>query len=122
MKLNPDLLRDILVWCEDNLPQKSLSIMATNIHIPDWSSQQIVYHLTLLSESGYIKTRSFGVDMNKDFIVERMTMNGHELLSTMRNETTWKKIKEILDKFGLVAFPTILTQLSPFLLKLLGIQ
>ena len=49
MKLEPELIKDILIWCEENLPREdNLISQASDIKIDNFSTYQIVFHAKLL--------------------------------------------------------------------------
>ncbi len=101
MKLEPDLIREILVWCEDNLPNKEKNYEASELSIKGYTSDQIVYHITLLSESGYIDVLDASAGNQINYFLNRLTMNGHQYLSLLRSKA-WKTAKSLLHEVGVI--------------------
>lgn len=104
MRLNPDCIRDILFYIEENTDYQNWtdfprSPQNFNIKLKnDYPANEILYHLELCEEYGYIITtnsQSIGAIQ-----VKRLSVLGHEFLENIRQDTNWNKTKEISQKVG----------------------
>lgn len=108
MKLNPDCIRAILLYLEEN--QK---IDATNgrikpipwaSHLPetitDFSAEDIMYSVKQMSEAGLINTSQYRAVNKIDYIFNDITPYGHEFLENIRTEENWSKTKTTAEKLG----------------------
>ena len=97
MKLDPDLIRKILIAYEE-LPYGGGE---DEIEITGYPPDQLHYHQEILEEAGYIKA-----DIQKDIggsleiFPERLTYQGHDFLEASRNDNNWNKTKDIMAKTG----------------------
>lgn len=119
MKLNPDCIRDLMLTLEEitcinvgsrytfrGVNCESLAHKFLNAY----EESEIAYTPIQLSESGYIEM-PFKCD-NKIRVVEMgnilyVTPKGHELISNMKAEGNWDKIKKILAPMGGVSLAVI---------------
>lgn len=100
MKRNPDLIRDILEYIEEN--HNGINYIQSNhIKLDGVNLAEISYHLGLLSDSNMIIAKERRDSGAPPFwIVYRLTNDGHEFLEAARNETNWNKTKENMTKAG----------------------
>jgi hypothetical protein len=102
MKLDPDLVRDVL-----------LAIEASNENPLGWitlkiegkSKSELAYHTLLLSEAGFIEAQdlcTIGPD-GFDWKPKRLTYQGHEFLNAIREKEIWRQTKEAAKKGGVEA-------------------
>jgi len=95
-----DIIREILTKLEENLSPSNI------LQLSDFSSEQresISYHSELLIEAGLVDgemIKSMGRDI-PEFLITRLTWNGHEFLDTIKNETVWKKTKKSFTNSGI---------------------
>jgi len=109
MKIDPDLFKKILLWCEENLPSKpTIILQASDIEIPGFTQEQIFYHTDLLIEQGYIKGEKSDTLIEENFDIDRLTMNGHQLLKAFEDENLGKKATDFILKYGLPLAPTLI--------------
>lgn len=100
MKLNLDLLREIVIlieaeneWQIEN-PWKIVSVTG-------YSNKEIQYHLRMLTERGFLHKESIieltgdmsGAPVSK-YLPDALTFSGHEFLESVRDPEVWKKAKE----------------------------
>ncbi len=98
MKLDPDLVRSILIEYE-KLPYGG---SGENVKIEGYSEEQICYHTEILSEANFLMAKIehyIGGDL-PDIFPERLTYAGHEFLEASRNDQAWKRAKQILAPTG----------------------
>ncbi|MBQ6994991.1 MAG: DUF2513 domain-containing protein [Lachnospiraceae bacterium] len=114
MKLEPNCVRDILLFCE-----KSLGINADlsweTLHLPNfcqslpsYTKETIAYTLILLDEAGYINCHVIEADNGiVDIYVFRLTYFGHEFIETIRSNSVWEKLTSCVAKIGSASLPVI---------------
>ena len=122
MKLDMDLIRKLLIWCEDRIPAEGRSYCTADIEIKGYTHCQIVNHVKLLVDNGYLSATdltAYGED--KYYIFDNLTLDGHQFLGLIRNDNLWKHINEIFGKVGLATLPVVITQVAPYIKQLLGI-
>ena len=121
MKLDTDLIRKVLLWCEDKLPDKERSYQASEIEIKGYTSDQILYHVALLVDGEYLKVIDASAGSYKDYFIERLTYDGAQFLEIIKSNTVWKKFKEKAKELGLPTVQVILPILVDLLKKQLGL-
>jgi hypothetical protein len=87
MKRDMDLLRAMLLKIEEQ-PFGSF----VTPEVPGYSDDELYYHAKLAEEAGFI-IANFTMS---GFTVQRLTYAGHEFLDAAREETLWKKAKQIV--------------------------
>lgn len=118
MKRDLDLIKIILLEIEkkdDTSPITSLSII-------EYDQKLVDYNIHLLNQAGLIKANITRVGANEiyDPIILEMTWSGHEFLDSARNETVWKKSKELIKQHGgSVPFEVLKSVLNQVALSLL---
>ena len=110
MKLNHDCIRAILCHFEsttnitvneDGVEIDPIPIEAFYKGLPKFDKANIYYSLCILEDVGFIVAASqYGDDGISDFLVERMTYEGHEYLESIRDAKTWASVKKALGKIG----------------------
>lgn len=116
MKLNPDAVRSILLFLEENItyededseyPQKRTefvpNLIVTNNYFSAFKSTEVSYALDLLIKEGYISTIGKPYFVNGILEMARidgLTEKGHDLLDNVRNDDSWKLVKKIASKIG----------------------
>jgi hypothetical protein len=92
LKRDMDLVRELLIQITDNnlLPHE------------EWSDG-VIYHLKMLSDVGYIKGIAF-MQAYQGLIAApsnpQLTWPGHEFLDTIKSQTVWDKIKNVIKDKG----------------------
>ncbi len=96
MKLNKDLVRDILLAVEAHDEPEGLIALEMNI-----SSAEIVsYHVRLLDEAGLLDALDTGGMNCFKWQPTRLTYNGHEFLDIIRDDEVWKLTKTGSEKIS----------------------
>ena len=107
MKRDFDLIRKILIFFAEKPGPEHVQIPP----IEGFDDLTIKYHLVLLYDAGFLRcepVKSSSSDRVIYVVPFDLTWQGHEFLEKIRNETTWKKIKEtIMSKGGTLAFNVI---------------
>ena len=103
MKQDWELIRKILVATEEQPPRGSPDVNTIAADV-GCSHNEVVGHIEMLSDAGYLKARiirgSTGADQDGVMILG-ITMPGYDLLKNLRNATVWGKIKSIAKDKGL---------------------
>lgn len=104
MKLNNDLIRDILLTVEDTTGyQKQLIIYRPYEgdndfpFIKDYDTEELLYHIYQCSESGLIK---LGTQTAEYIYITDLSPKGHSYIENIRNDNVWSKTKSVASKIG----------------------
>lgn len=110
MKLNPDLIRDILLTVEDNSTfEQAVEYRKDDYsfyRLANYSHEEIIYHIrqcdlaNLLSDVHYY-------DGGTDVIIVDLTPSGHEFINNIRESSNWNKIKFLANKVGSFSIPVL---------------
>jgi len=97
VKLDYEIIRDILLKienCENN--KIAVSTFCNDIY----DEKIISYHIALLLDVNYIEaTPLCYIGSNyTDYIVKRMTMQGHQYLDSIRDNKIWEETKNTISK------------------------
>lgn len=101
MKLNPDCLRDILLYIEDVTDlDHPLSIDPYDIpdELSSYSKSEIMYHIKQAQLSDLILVSSEYVDGG--CLIRYLLPEGHQFISNIREESNWNKTKNIAKSIG----------------------
>lgn len=124
MKLNPDCVRDVLLYLEENLSyadnietgtieHKSIAIskITEDLHKNNnYNSTDVKYSIEKLLEARYITTETISRGHNNSIIycpISDITWSGHQFLNTVRPKTIWKATKEKAKQFGGMSIGTL---------------
>lgn len=106
MKMYPELCKEILRQTEESEGLPTLR----HFDIEGYTEDSIGYHCLLLGEAGLLKiTDARDRDDHWAYFPKRLTLKGHEFLTTAKNDTVWKKAIEHFRKNGI---PVTLTALQ----------
>ncbi len=122
MKMDMDLIRDLLIYFENTLKVGGDFELASSIRIPEYTNEQIMYHIPLLIDGGYIEVINIGTMYERDFWIKRLTLDGHQLLELIKNDTFWNHVKDAFEKIGLETIPTVIPIVAPRILNMLGLS
>ena len=107
MKRNLDLIRHILLTTENtNLSELSVLDYVTE----SYSFGDVSYHIELLADAGYLVVLDISTlsSVYSDYLVRRLTNQGHDFLNSIRNDTIFNKTKHtVLSRVGNVALDVI---------------
>lgn len=123
MKLNPDSIRAILIYIEENQHMRSPSVLTplnsasivTGILKSDdlscGSEQELRYGIKQLSDNGMIYTKQISPTAAPlSFIVIDISPKGHEFLADIQSEDIWNKTKDkakVIGSFSIHALTSI---------------
>jgi len=98
MKRDMDLIRLILL----ELEKVANGLGSTKIKLDGFSAEEIGYHSQLLVEAGFV----IGINLthnrseHPEYMLNKLTWEGHDFLDACRDNTRWGKAKEIASKAG----------------------
>lgn len=99
MKLNKDLIREILLYVEekgnDNRPVYDISI-------DGYTTDEVKYHFKKLVEAELIKGDVIGLQGNR-IRFNCLTWKGHEYLESIKDEYIWQELKKDVELKGITA-------------------
>ena len=100
MRLNPDCIRDILLFIESTTNSKIRSVGFVSIleNLSQYDEDTIHYHLYQIKNSELIL--NLHVSGSKPFLIGDLSPKGHEFLENIRSDSNWNKTKEIAGNIG----------------------
>lgn len=101
MKLNPDCIRDILLYVENNTDlEHPLSLDPHQIpdELSPYSGAEIMYHIKQAELSGLLLVPSWYLDGG--CLIRYLLPEGHQFLSDIREDSNWNKTKDIAKSVG----------------------
>lgn len=113
MKLNPDCMRDILMFAEniEYGTQATLSDMCDSLN---YTAEEINYTTKKLDEAGLIDV-SFVYNLGNPVAtlarLNDLTYDGHKVLADIRNEKIWESTKSAANEIGVNSIQA-LTQIA----------
>lgn len=111
MRRDWDLIRDILVTCEDAAPGHLLQ--SGDFAEPD--KARLVEHVMLLDQANFLQaTRLLG---SEEFVIQDFNWSGHDLLAQMRSDTWWAKTKKLAADKGVELTFAVIKELAPIALR-----
>jgi len=103
MKRNMDLIRDIMIYLEENLtpgkPIQSTEIPLYNKENDD-EYQVLSEHIKLLLDEGLVEANQMPIKGFVIYDIQRITSHGYDFLDALRDETIWSKTKDTTGKVG----------------------
>ena len=112
MKLDPDCIRDILLYVEDHTDLKNhLKFSQETIHLlfPQYPSDKTLYHIKQCELSGLFQKCTHNLD--GDFYISYLSPDGHQFVNNIRSDNTLSNIKEIGKKVG-TSSVSVLSQIA----------
>lgn len=120
MKLNPDCLRDVLLYLEDNIryiccedeiiKRTKVNMYTIAKSLSEHTEEDVIYSIEKLYEMKYIELMNEQKD-NQGYImqgnVRSITASGHQFLETIRPKSVWKETLLRLKKIGTMSLPAL---------------
>lgn len=108
MKLNPECLRDILLYVENADFDETVSIPDLFNEFKDiYSENEIKYHIQQCKLNDFF-TKISTYDNYTQGIIYGLTPKSREFLDAVRSNTKWNKIKPQLIKAGISTISTLI--------------
>ncbi len=117
MKLNPDCIRDVLLYLEENLSiSPELEFLHMDIHQLgkdlNYPLNEIANTVLSLNDAGFIVSDTFSAgDGCVMIMISRITYSGYEFIELVRPESVWKKVKSTGKHIGSFSF-SVITQIA----------
>lgn len=106
MKLNPECIRTVMLYLEENLTMNS-DLEVNEISVFDlpqkikFSIEEIANTLLALDDAGFIVCYwDNGDGAITALDVYRITYAGYQFLESVRSDTVWKKVKKVSNNVG----------------------
>jgi hypothetical protein len=96
MKRDTELIRKILLFLEENATPEH----TTEVKISGHSEEEIMYHMKLLLDNGYIEGYDSSPVKGIYISPTGLTWTGHDFLDTVRSENIWRETKKKLAEQG----------------------
>jgi hypothetical protein len=104
MKRDLDLIRRILFQVEEKGQVRG----NVTLEIPGWTPEEISHHVWLLQDAGLLEATDLSNMRTFDVRPRKLTWAGHEFLDAARNDTVWRKTKELVkEKGGSIPFEVL---------------
>lgn len=100
MKLNYELIRDLLLAAEDQENDSSLSQKELDEFIKksSYNFDELIYHLERLEEADYVDiTIKYASNQVYIYTLNYITWTGHQFLDTIRSDKVWSTSKKVAD-------------------------
>ena len=100
MRLNPDCIRDILLFIESTTNSEIRYVDFESIlnALSQYDEDTIHYHILQIKNSKLIL--GLQVSGRKPFLIGDLSSKGHEFLENIRSDSNWNKTKEIAGNIG----------------------
>lgn len=104
MKLNPDCLRDLLMYFEaETKPNHLVSFTANGLRnksekLAGYTADELLYHIEQCSASGFLI--QYAKDLSGNLLIADISPKAHEFLANIRDDTLWGKTKGIAREVG----------------------
>lgn len=123
MRLNPDLVRDILLTAEETIDPNRTMMFGERCEckyerLEKYSAAEISYHINQCYLSGFITKvnyLSYGLGM-----VEDLSPEGHSFLADIRADNNWNKTKSIAKNVGSCSLDAIKQIAADVIAKLIS--
>ena len=70
------------------------------MRLPDYDSQQVMYHAHILSEAGFLVGEDVSTMGNPNLLIRHMTFEGHDFLDAIRVPSVWRKTRDRVMRGG----------------------
>lgn len=112
MKLNPDCLRDILLYIEETTDLDNALVFEPN-NLPqnlcNYDSQEVMYHIKQAQLSNLIVLQSWFI--SGSCLIKYLSPEGHQFVGNIKSDNVWQKVKEISKTMG-ASSVTLLAQIA----------
>ena len=117
MKLNPDCIRDVLLYLEENLKiENCQKFSQVTLHqlkqgLNKYSEDDVFYSVYNLHQIRFIEGNIKDANNIKMYFCEiyNITWNGHQFLNTIRPKSVWEATKTGATKLGIMSMSALST-------------
>ncbi|WP_182336207.1 DUF2513 domain-containing protein [Bifidobacterium pseudocatenulatum] len=112
MKRDMELVHLILLKIEEEYSSTAIS----NLNISGYDMETVAYHCKILNEAGLISDYGarYADNSLRSFGVGSLTWEGNDFLDKIRDNSQWKKVKDVIVQKGPPVIETIKTISSAF--------
>lgn len=115
MKLNPDCIRDVLIYLEENLyidenhQFSCITLHKLNEGLSQYNEEDIFYSVYNLYKIKYIEglIKNHGNTVMGICEIQNITWDGHQFLNTVRPQTVWDATKKGAKKLGITSISAL---------------
>lgn len=119
MKLNPDCIRDILLYVENSTDYRKPCCIGPN-RLPEsltiYPVNELMYHVDQCQMSEYFSKATS--DLNGNVSIKGLSPLGHQFIDNVRNDNVWNDVKIVSSKIGSKSL-TALMQISSGVIRTL---
>lgn len=95
MKLNPDIVRGILLTVEDKCDFNNTWTYERDnfesVYLAELTHDEIIYHISQCQKAGLVDFVEY-YDMGDSAEIDDLSPAGHEFLANIRTESVWKQV------------------------------
>ena len=108
MRLNPDCIRDILLYLEDKIDAENDCVSFNELvdNLGKYNRNMLYYHVNQISKHDFVDDVMYA--SNEPLFISDLTPKGHEFLANIRSNTKWNKVKGISEKIGSTSLDAII--------------
>ena len=99
MKFDPDIALQILKAIED-FPRDTIPLVPWRPLAPDLDKNVYSFHCRMLEDAGYIEAYEISSRAGYYYCPRRMRWNGVLFLEQFRNESLWRRAKDVASEKG----------------------
>ncbi|WP_297968273.1 DUF2513 domain-containing protein [uncultured Anaerovibrio sp.] len=115
MKLNYELLRDLLLIIEEESDGHKAFVYGHYVNsCPSYHPDQVEYHIKYLLDSQLIEGEHWR------YVID-ITPTGRDYLNSIRNDSVWQKVKTQIQPLGPIALDLVAEVGKSFISKQLGL-
>ena len=94
MQLNPDCVRDILIYAEEFADPDNPWVVSgeINLQVPLYPARESLAHVQMCINAGYLILGNDWIDGSKE--INGLTFSGHQALSSIRNPSVHETTKQ----------------------------
>ncbi len=120
MRLNPDCIRDILLYVEENTDAKIESVNVDSLHekLSKYDSNTLFYHIRKMDSANFFDDVYYADNEPQE--ISSLSWHGHEFIENIREDKNWNETKSIAKKIGsqsVTALTNIASNLIAALIK-----
>ncbi|MDK0862826.1 DUF2513 domain-containing protein [Clostridium perfringens] len=108
MRLNPDCIRDILLFVEDNTDYEKDCVSSDEIlaALPNYDKNTLFYHINKMYSAELFDDVYYSDD--EVDLVSSLSWTGHAYLDNIRDNNLWAKTKSAAGKFASISLPILI--------------
>ena len=123
MKLNPDCIRDILLYVEDSTDYHVSCCISPQELLPPlnaYPANVVMYHVEQCIMSNYFSKATS--DLNNNITIKGLSPVGHQFIDNVRSENIWNDVKAVSTKVGVKSLDALMKIASSVVTALIQSQ